>query len=55
MSKTWKINTDDIPEPRRGSKKFTRNKNSSQGERKQKRSVRQRSRLDVKAWTEAYA
>ena len=55
MSKTLKINTDDIPEPRRGSKKFTKNKNRSQGERKQRRAVRQSSRLDAKAWTEAYA
>lgn len=55
MSKTWKINADEIPEPRRGSKKFTKNKNRSQSERKQRRSVRQRSRIDAQAWTEAYA
>ena len=55
MSKTWKANTNDIPEPRRGSKKFMENKKRRQTEKKQRRSVRQRSRLDAQAWTEAYA
>ncbi len=55
MSKTWKINTDEISEPRRGSKKFAQSNNRRQKDKKKKRSVKQRGRFDTQAWIEAYA